>query len=183
MKYRTRIYYTETAKAVMWDRWQKCESPNSMARHFGRSHSSIQGVLVRTGGIRPPRRRRSRLALTLPEREETSRGVVVGRSRRSIATTLGRAPSTVNPKILRNGGQRNSKRSSYSTSGRRGRCVARGTRASRLTVWGRSPMRFPFVNGQPRLKTEPCPATGKVACCLAATTVILQRWWNVTHAT
>ena len=58
MKYPTRIYYTETDKSLMWDRWQKGESLNSIARHFGRSHSSIQGVLARTGGIRPPQRRR-----------------------------------------------------------------------------------------------------------------------------
>ena len=49
MKYPTRIYYTEADKALMWDRWQKGESLNSIARHFGRSHSSIQGVLARTG--------------------------------------------------------------------------------------------------------------------------------------
>ncbi len=106
MKYRTRIYYSETDKALMWDRWQKGESLNSIARHFGRSHSSIQGVLARTGGIRPPRRRRSRLALTLREREEISRGVVVGQSLRFIAATLGRAPSTVSREINRNGDRR-----------------------------------------------------------------------------
>ncbi len=106
MKYPTRIYYTETDKALMWDRWQKGESLNSIARHFGRSHSSIQGVLARTGGIRPPRRRRSRLALTLCEREEISRGVVAGQSLRFIAATLGRAPSTVSREINRNGGRR-----------------------------------------------------------------------------
>jgi len=27
VKYRPRIYYTEEQKAVMWDRWQKGESP------------------------------------------------------------------------------------------------------------------------------------------------------------
>jgi hypothetical protein len=59
MKYPTRIFYTETAKAEMWDRWQKGESLNAIARHFGCSHSSIQGVLAPTGGIRPPQRRRS----------------------------------------------------------------------------------------------------------------------------
>ena len=106
MKYRTRIYYTETDKALMWDRWQKGESLHSIARHFGRSHSSIQGVLARTGGIRPPQRRRSRRALTLSEREEISRGMVVGQSLRSIAATLGRAPSTVSREIKRNGGRR-----------------------------------------------------------------------------
>jgi len=106
MKYPTRIYYTETDKSLMWDRWQKGESLNSIARHFGRSHSSIQGVLARTGGIRPPQRRRSRLALTLSEREEISRGVVAGQSLRSIAATLGRVASTVSREINRNGGRR-----------------------------------------------------------------------------
>ncbi len=41
MKYPTRIYYTEADKTLMWDRWQKGESLNSIARHFGRSHSSV----------------------------------------------------------------------------------------------------------------------------------------------
>jgi IS30 family transposase len=106
MKYPSRIYYTETDKSLMWDRWQKGESLNSIARLFGRSHSSIQGILARTGGIRPPQRRRSQRALTLPEREEISRGLVAGQSLRSIATTLGRAPSTVSREIHRNGGRR-----------------------------------------------------------------------------
>jgi len=106
MKYPTRIYYTETDKALMWDRWQKGESLNSIARLFGRSHSSIQGVLARTGGIRPLPRRRSRRSLSLPEREEISRGVFAGQSLRCIATALGRAPSTVSREINRNGGRR-----------------------------------------------------------------------------
>ena len=29
MKYRSRNYYSETDKALMWDRWQKGESLNS----------------------------------------------------------------------------------------------------------------------------------------------------------
>ncbi len=78
MKYPTRINYTEADRALMFGRWQKGESLNSIARLFGRSHSSIQGVLARTGGIRPPQRHRSRRALTLCEREEISRGVVAG---------------------------------------------------------------------------------------------------------
>jgi len=106
MKQRPRIYYTEADKALMWDRWQKGESLHSIARLFDRHHSAIQGVLARTGGIRPANRGRSRLALTLAEREEISRGVVAGQSLRSIAASLGRAPSTVSREINRNGGQR-----------------------------------------------------------------------------
>ena len=105
MKYPARIYYTEADKSLMWDRWQKGESLNSIARHFGRSHSSIQGILARTGGIRPPHRQRSGRALTLAEREEISRGVVAGQSLRSIAMSLGRAPSTMSREINRNGGR------------------------------------------------------------------------------
>ena len=105
MKYPTRIYYTKADKAFMWERWQQGESLHAIARHFGRSRSSIQGILARTGGIRPPPRRRSRLALTLAEREDISRGVAAGQSIRAMAAALGRAPSTVSRELTRNGGR------------------------------------------------------------------------------
>jgi IS30 family transposase len=105
MKHRPRIYYTETDKALMWDRWRQGESLHSIARLFDRHHSSVRGILAETGGIRPPPRRRSRRALTFSEREEISRGVVAGWSLRSIAAALGRAPSTVSREINRNGGR------------------------------------------------------------------------------
>jgi hypothetical protein len=88
MKHRPRIYYTETDKALMWDRWQKGESLSSIARLFDRHHSAVQGVLARTGGIRLAERNRSRLALTLAEREEISRGVVAGQPLRCRAASL-----------------------------------------------------------------------------------------------
>ena len=106
MKQRPRIYYTEADKALMWDRWQAGESLHAIARLFDRHHPSIQGVLARTGGIRPPLRRRSRLALTMAEREEISRGLATGQSLRRIASELGRAPSTISREIRRNGGWR-----------------------------------------------------------------------------
>jgi IS30 family transposase len=56
------------------------------------------------GGIRPRPRRRSRLALTLVESEQISRGLVNGDSLRLIATRLSRAASTVSREITRNGG-------------------------------------------------------------------------------
>ena len=105
MKYRTRIFYTETDKALMWDRWQKGDSLHAIARLFDRSHGSIAGILSRTGGIPPPKRTRSRRALSLAEREEISRGVVAAHSLRSIAASLGRAPSTVSREVNRNGGR------------------------------------------------------------------------------
>ncbi len=106
MKIRPRIYYTEEQKALMWDRWQKGESLHSIARHFGRGHSSIQGVLGRTGGIRPLPRRRSRLSLTLAEREEITRGLAAGHSLRASALSWGPAPSTVRRELNRSGDRR-----------------------------------------------------------------------------
>jgi IS30 family transposase len=104
MKRRARIYYSEADKSLMWDRWQKGDSLASIARGFDRNHSSVELILKRTGGIRPPRRQRSRLALSLREREEISRGIVAGHSLRTIAQALGRSPSTVSREVHRNGG-------------------------------------------------------------------------------
>ena len=105
MKYRTRTFYTEADKALMWERWRRGESLNSIARLFDRNHSAIGGILSRSGGIRPRPRRRSVRALALSEREEISRGTMAGLSARAIARSLRRAPSTVSREICRNGGR------------------------------------------------------------------------------
>ena len=105
MKQRSRIYYSESQKALMWERWRKGESLQQIAQLFDRNHSSIQRILAETGGIRPAQRCRSQVALTLAEREEISRAVVTGHSIRSMATRLGRAPSTISREIKRNGGE------------------------------------------------------------------------------
>jgi len=105
MKQRPRIYYTESQKAQMWERWRKGESLQHIAELFDRNHSSIQRILAESGGIQPAQRHRSRLALTLAEREEISLGLAVGDSIRLIATQLGRSPSTISREINRNGGQ------------------------------------------------------------------------------
>ena len=86
-KYRQRIYYTETDKALMRDRWQQGDSLEKIAQLFDRTHGSVARILRRTGGIRPPQRARSRRMLSLAEREEISRGVVAGRSLRAIAAS------------------------------------------------------------------------------------------------
>jgi len=52
----------------------------------------------------PAARRRSRLALTLAEREEISRGLAADTSIRQIAAGMGRSPSTVSREIARHGG-------------------------------------------------------------------------------
>jgi IS30 family transposase len=104
MVYRTRINYSAKQKADIWDRWQKGESLKSIGRSFDRSSSSIFGLLAPTGGIRPPVRKRSSLALTIAEREEISRGIAKQQSVRAIANQLGRSPSTISREINRNGG-------------------------------------------------------------------------------
>jgi len=104
MKQRKRIYYTEEQKSLMWDRWQKGETLGSIARLFGRYHSSIEGIISKSGGIRPAPRHRSSRCLSLSEREEISRGIAKDQSIRIIATSLNRAPSTISREINRNGG-------------------------------------------------------------------------------
>ena len=107
MVYRTRINYSATQKADIWDRWQRGESLSSIGRLFDRPSSSIFNMLAPTGGIQPSPRRRSRLALTLAEREEISRGVASHLSLRTIAARLRRAPSTISRELNRNGGYDN----------------------------------------------------------------------------
>jgi IS30 family transposase len=104
MKYRKRIYYTKEQQAQMWDRWQKGESLHDIARLFDRYHTSVFGIFSRAGGIRPKTRTRSRLSLTLSERETISRGIAANLSIRTIASQLGRAPSSISREINRNGG-------------------------------------------------------------------------------
>lgn len=105
MHQRKRIYYSETQKSLMWDRWRRGESLQQIADLFDRHHSAIAGVLVRSGGIRPAPRRRSLRALRPAEREEISRGVATGKSIRSIAVELNRAPSTISRELRRNRGR------------------------------------------------------------------------------
>jgi IS30 family transposase len=101
-----RVGFTPAQSAALWDNWQKGVGLTSIGRLLGKPSSCIFSHLRPTGGIRPSVRRRSRLALTLAEREEISRGTVAERSIRSIASSLGRDPSTVSREINRNGGYR-----------------------------------------------------------------------------
>ena len=104
MTRRSPIFYSDSQKALMWERWKAGDTLHQIAHLFDRSHSSVNRILAETGGIRPPARRRSRLAITLVEREEISRYLVEGLSMRTIADRLGRAPSTISREIARNGG-------------------------------------------------------------------------------
>jgi IS30 family transposase len=104
MKQRKRIYYSAQQKELMWERWKKGDTLHDIGRLFDRGHSSIQRILQDAGGIRPAAKKRSRLSLTLAEREVISRGLAMELSMRAIANQLGRPASTVSREINRNGG-------------------------------------------------------------------------------
>jgi hypothetical protein len=67
MKYRTRTYYTEAQKAVMWERWSQGWTLHQIAHLFDRLIPR-SGHLVAHGGI-GHRDGLVRHRLTLPERE------------------------------------------------------------------------------------------------------------------
>lgn len=96
--------FSAAQKRELWARWKQGESLSAVARALGKRTSSIHVHLAQTGGICPQPRRRSRLALTLAEREEISRGIVAGDSMGAIAERLGRSTSTVSREVGRNGG-------------------------------------------------------------------------------
>ena len=96
--------FTAAEKSELWDRWQRGKSLKAIGRAFGKPSSSIYYQVAPHGGIRPLPRRRSRLALTLAEREEISRGIAAHQSARSMARLLGRSASTVSRELSRNGG-------------------------------------------------------------------------------
>jgi hypothetical protein len=71
MKMRKRIYYNAQQRAIIWERYQQGDSLHDIARFFDRFHSSIQGIIAKTGGIRPQEKTRSALCLT-PKNEKKS---------------------------------------------------------------------------------------------------------------
>jgi IS30 family transposase len=94
-----------TQRAEMWRRWKAGESLHAIGRALGKEHHVIHFLLARHGGIAPPARRRSPLALALAEREDISRGIASGQSLRAIAKGLQRAVSTVSREVARHGGR------------------------------------------------------------------------------
>ena len=103
---RKRREYSAAERKELWDRWKRGESISDIARALDRAPGTIHCTIRQHGGVAPPERGRSRLALTLCEREEISRGVAAGESARRVAVRLGRPPSTVTREIARHGGRR-----------------------------------------------------------------------------
>jgi len=100
-------WWTAARKEEVWERWKAGESASDIARALEKKSGSIHMVLRATGGIAPPRRRRSRWALGPAEREEISRGLAAGESMRTIAVRLGRPASTISREVNRNGCREN----------------------------------------------------------------------------
>ena len=79
------------------------ETYRTAAEAVGCSAKSVQRLLGRTGGLRPRATPQSPLRLSLPEREEISRGLLTGETCRHIAARLGRSPSTVSREVAAGG--------------------------------------------------------------------------------
>ena len=103
---RKRREYSAGERRELWERWRRGESVSEIGRALDRAPGTIHCTIRQHGGVAPPERRRSRLALTLQEREEISRGIAAGDSARRIAARLGRSPSTVTRELDRHGGRR-----------------------------------------------------------------------------
>jgi IS30 family transposase len=96
---------SSTQRSEIWRLWRSGQSLHEIGRAYGKPHSCIRCLLLPRGGIPPAARRRSRLALTLSEREDISRGIASGWSTREIARRLDRAASTVSREVIRHGGR------------------------------------------------------------------------------
>ena len=97
-------YLTEAEQSEILRRVHAGENSLSIAQAVGRPRRLVYLVLKRTGGFVPRARTRSRLRLSLAEREEISHGLRSGNSCRAIARGLGRAPSSVSREVRRAGG-------------------------------------------------------------------------------
>ena len=103
MTRRKRSRLSAAQKTEIWKRWKAGQSLHEIGRAFDKPHTTIHQFLLPSGGIRPAARRRSRLALTLAEREDISRGIASGSSIREIARRMNRAASTVSREVRRHG--------------------------------------------------------------------------------
>jgi IS30 family transposase len=92
-------------RSAVWSRWKAGQTLHEIGRAFDKPHTSIRCLLLPRGGISPTARQRSRIALTLAEREDISRGIASGSPLREIARRLDRAASTVSREVKRHGGR------------------------------------------------------------------------------
>ena len=139
MSQQKRSRLSPTQITDVWRPGKAGQSLHDIGRAYGKPHPSIRCVLLPRGGIAPAARRRSRLALTLAEREDISRGLAFGSSLREIARHLDRAASTVSREIARHAGRpayraHEADRQSWVSASRPKRCLLSGSRKLRDVV-------------------------------------------------
>src|ERR1700716_2597030 len=81
----SRIWFTATQKAELWERWKSGLGVAAISRALDRRNKTgVLRIVTLHGGIAPAPRRRALAALRLEEREEISRGIAAGQSSREI---------------------------------------------------------------------------------------------------
>jgi IS30 family transposase len=93
-------------RQVIYRRVARGDMHTAIAIDLGCCRKSVQRLLSLSGGLPPREASRSSDRLSLAEREEISRSLQRGESRRAIARRLNRAPSTISREVLANGGRR-----------------------------------------------------------------------------
>jgi IS30 family transposase len=146
---RRRREYSARERGELWERWKRGESVSEIGRALDRAPGTIHCTIRLHGGVAPHERRRSRLALTVQEREEISRGVAAGDSARGIAARLGRSPSTITRELNRHGGRRR-----YRAAEADGRAWARARRPQRCKL-ARNPVLSSLVAAKLREDWSP----------------------------
>jgi IS30 family transposase len=91
--------------AELWRRWKAGEYLREIGKAIGRDSGTVHWHIKQRGGLAPAARVRSDRHLSLADREEISRGLVAGKSLRSIALGLERPVSTISREVKRNGGR------------------------------------------------------------------------------
>src|SRR5260370_27232945 len=99
---------TQEQKERVWQLWAEGRSPRAIGREVGFWAQGVRNFVGRTGGVRPPERRRSERCFSEAEREEISRGL----ARREGFPAIGRAISRDHTAVLREG-NRNGGRERY----------------------------------------------------------------------
>ena len=95
---------TQEQKERVWQLWAEGRSPRAIGREVGFWAQGVRNFVGHTGGVRPPKRRRSEHCLSKAEREEISRGLARGEGFRAIGRAISRPHTTVSREVNRNGG-------------------------------------------------------------------------------
>ena len=78
---RRRPRFNQTQRAELWRRWRQGETLQAIGRALDWATPCVRYFVAETGGVPPPpQQQRSRVALTVAEREEISRGLAYGLS-------------------------------------------------------------------------------------------------------